>query len=176
MNNAAYTYLRSKIKSGHIVFFGAQTWKQKIVTLFTGGKFSHCGIAVWLTDGVEDRLMLIEATHGGRRVVSLSSYANRFFNVLDVGLKYSDIATDIMSQTGAVPYGNLDFVKIGLKDLMLKFGIKTMLPDSPGEVCSEFVAETLAKAGFPLQDCLISPSDLYKELHTPVRLIVEYKP
>lgn len=174
MNLSSYMHLRTKIKNGHLVFFGAHTWKQKLITFFTGGSFSHCGLAVWLTDGVEDRLMLVEATHGGRRIVSLSSYCTRPFTVIDINLPYCEIANEALSQTGMVAYGYFDLLTIGVRDLMLRLGLKSHLPNTEGEVCSEFLAHTLKDAGVELSDLLLSPTDLFVELEGDNKIIAEY--
>ena len=162
MKPTVYDSIRGSIKSGHVVFFKATTWRQKLITLFTGGHYSHCGIAVWLTDGVEDRLMLVEASNGGRRIVTLSHYATRPFVVIDLGIKYLSIGEYMLGYTGTVSYSYLDFALIGLKDLLLKMGIRAYLPSTEGEVCSEFVANTAKKAGIEIEDPLVSPSRLFR--------------
>jgi hypothetical protein len=175
MNSYAYDQLRGSVKAGQLVFFKATKWNQKLITLITGGKYSHCGMAVWLTDGVSSRLMLIEATNGGRRIISLSHYADRSFEVIDVKLNYPDIAEEVLEHTG-LPYSYIDFIKIGIRDIMLRFGIKTHLPNSVGEVCSEFLSNTVQKAGIKVSDALISPSALYKEMKALGTVIAAYKP
>jgi hypothetical protein len=161
----SYNEIRSKIKSGDLVFLKA-AGIGKAITAITGGTYSHCGIAVWLHDEYTERLMLIEAFEGGRRVVSLSCYANRQFIVLDSELNYSAISSEALDNTGKVGYGYFDFIKIGIRDLLMRHGIAPVFRDSPGEVCSEFVAKMLKldnKLPYGV-DTLIDPSMLFETI------------
>ena len=164
-----YDDVREHIKDGYIVFFEAQTFKQKIITTITGGKYSHCGIATWMTDSIGmPRLMLIESTLGGCRLINLRSYANRNMTFLAVGLNWDQVSNYAIDKTGHVGYGNFDFISIGLKDLLTKLGFKWIakfIKNRSGEVCSEMVADILAYTGkYDIYDTLISPSDLFTYL------------
>lgn len=170
-----YASVRDVISNGDLLFFKATKWNQKVITEVTGGKYSHCGLAVWLTDGITNRLSVVEATSGGRRIISLSHYADRPFTVLNVGLEYDKVAEYVMGNTG-LPYGMLDFASIGLKDFALRFGIKLKMPNTPGEVCSEFLAGVLQKAEYSITDTLISPSDLYNYCETAAFSTEQYVP
>lgn len=160
-----YLDIRERIRSGDLIFFKAEKLTQKFITAFTGGSYSHCGIAVWVEENGKNRLMLAESNKGGRRLVSLSSYSDRSFTVVRVAMDYSLVSDYVTESTGVVQYSYLDFILIGLKDLMVKLGVQIWVPNAPGDVCSEFLAHVLQMLGFALDSLLVSPSSLFKELH-----------
>ena len=165
-----YDEVRDHINDGYLIFFEAKTFKQKLITAITGGKFSHCGIATWMTDSSgTPRLMLIESTVGGCRLVNLRCYANRNMSVIAVGLDWNTVSDYAIAKTGHVGYGNFDFISIGFKDILTKLGFSWVakhIKNRRGEVCSEMVADILAYTGkYDIYDTLLSPSDLFKHLN-----------
>lgn len=168
--------------TGDILFFEAHTFKQKIVTFVTGGKYSHCGIAVKVTDNFGNkRLMVLESVMGGVRLVNMSSLVTRNISVLRINAfkdAWSSIASTAMNQPGAVHYNLKDFVQIGFKDLMSRFGVAVKMRDDPaGMVCSEFTGYLLKLAKILYRtDTYVGPSKLFSELLTLSSLQFEIQP
>ena len=164
----SYDDARDSITDGMVVFFKAVTPGQKIISTCTGGSFSHCGITTWMTDSQSrHRLMILESTSGGCRLVNLSAYKGREALIMDIGVDWNSIADHSLNDAGVIHYSLFDFVMLGVKDILLRFGLKWLaskVPNTTGEVCSEFLAETLRDAGFPISDVLISPQDLFEEI------------
>lgn len=158
----SYEEGRLLVKDGSLVFFKARKWSQRLVTLFTGGKYSHCGILVWMESQGQRRLMLVEAFVGGTRIINLRSYSDRDMLILDLGVDWanSEASKKLLDKTGRNPYGFLDFISIGVKDLSTKIGFPVRMPNFAGEVCSELVANYLIDNGFLLIDSCISPNTL----------------
>lgn len=138
-----YKAAREDIRTGDVVLTKGTSLGSKFIRLFTGSKYSHAGFAFWMSDIMTGRrrLMMIESSIGGTRIVSLSSYMRDGFDVYS-GLQTTEwgfASPHILQNMGAIKYGYMDFVTIFLKE---KFGMK--VGDPKGEVCSEFVAKTLA--------------------------------
>lgn len=177
MNISPYADVRPRIKSGMVVFFEAHTLAAKAITAITGGRYSHCGLSVVVDD--EDgapRLMLAEATFGGFRLISMDSFSKRRAVVVDVGLDWPIVRDYVLDKTGSTAYGYLDFVLIGLRELLVRTGIgsRMRMPDLPGEVCSEAVAKTLTKGGLKLSSTTVSPSKLFELVHPKHRFVQRF--
>lgn len=171
MSTANYERIRDLIQDGDFVFFKAEALKQRIICWFTGGKHSHCGIANWMTDDLgKRRLMLVESFVGGCRMVTMSSYASRGMDVLSIeDMDWAEQSEYVMSKTGKVHYGTFDFITIGVRDLLIRLGFRNSwilnhLPNGEGEVCSEMLADVIARFK-PMQSTLVSPADLYRTIH-----------
>ena len=165
-----YTEIRDSILDGHLVFFEPSTFIGKLIPMITGGKVSHCGIAVWMRDGRDvHRLMLLEGFWGGCRLVNMSSYAHRKFVALDVGLVWNSVEDYALDKTGVVHYSATDFVWIWLRERLAGIGLRSLaklVPNAPGEVCSEVVADILIKSGqfHWITERLVSPSALLRSV------------
>lgn len=89
--------------------------------------------------------MLLEATNGGRRITSLSSFSNHPMDVIRIPTLWSidniEIIDSIFTRTGDVSYSYLDMIRIGISELF-NFKIKPRV-DENGEVCTELVADYL---------------------------------
>lgn len=164
MDTGTYSYEEGRllVKDGSLVFFKARKWSQRLVTFFTGGKFSHCGVLTWMEIQGQRRLMLVEAFVGGTRIINLRSYSDREMLILDLGIDWanSEASKRLIDKTGHNPYGFLDFLSIGVKDISTKLGFPLKMPNFKGEVCSELVANYLVDSGFNLHDVCISPNTL----------------
>ncbi len=153
-----------KINTGDIVFLsGAKGLFSRAITKVTKSPFSHVGIAVWLTDCTcSNRAPLpfiVEAFSAGRRIVSLSYYGeSRSLSVIESPIPWEKYSDELMQRTGREPYGWLDLLGLGLKELV---GLKGL--DFNGEVCSEMVAKSLNRGGLGL-DPMQSPGSLYTDL------------
>jgi len=155
-----YEEARGSIDTGDIVFVAhGSSLVSRLTELATRSSFFHVGIAVWLRDAAfESRLFIVEAHQGGRRIVSLSSYANYPLTIVSSEVPFSAYSDALMERVGSVPYGYLDYISIGLRELLhIKVG------DFKGEVCSEMVARHLNMGGLYLPT-LLSPAKLFRRL------------
>lgn len=160
-----YADIRDLIWNGSIVFLTPGTLLGKLIPMFTGGKVSHCGIAVWMFDSAGGyRLMMLESFEGGCRIVNLSSKTDRDITIYRTRLDWDKNECYALDKTGVVGYGYLDFINIFLRERLVRAGAKKLakfVKDAPGEVCSQMVADVLTHSGqFDLQNSLMSPSAL----------------
>ncbi len=155
-----YDAVRDQIQDGDIVFVGHGTSVFSRLTEFvTRSPFFHVAIAFWMRDAeYESRLMLVEAHQGGRRIVTASAYQVYPMKIVQSDVPFTAYSRDLLDRAGSVPYGYLDYVAIGMREL---FGVK--MDNFKGEVCSEMVAASLNKGGHYLPT-LISPAKLYDRL------------
>jgi hypothetical protein len=102
------------------------------------------------------RLFVVEANGGGRRIVSMSSYANHEMDVITSPVDWIRNCDPVLDLTGAIPYSNFEFIAIGLLEV---FGIRRRKDDF-GEVCSKMIAEYCKSAGIELPTTDISPAKL----------------
>ena len=176
-----YQQVRESIINGSVVFFAPHTVLGRFIPLIGGGGVSHCGITTWIRDsrGVK-RLMLIESTVGGARLVNLSSYSNRKMIVVQPGLDWSSIEAYALDKTGFVPYAYTDFIWIALRERLVKlrlYWLARKLPNALGEVCSELVADVLiASKKFNLYSTLLSPGDVLAFLRARALPEIEISP
>jgi hypothetical protein len=104
--------------------------------------------------------MIVEASQGGRRIVSLSSYAAHEMDVLASPLDWVKYCDAVLDNTGAVPYSKTEFIAIGMLEA---FGIRRR-KDDKGEVCSKMIAEYCKSAGLDMPTTDISPAKLKSTL------------
>jgi len=156
-----YEEIRDQIEDGDLVFVGKIKGDLlgAIVKLVTKSEFVHTGIAFWMkSNNGTRRLFIVEAHQGGRRIVSLSSYSQRHICIVKAPTEWSAIEQIAIEKTGVVPYGYLDYIDVGLKEL---FDINTQ--DRKGEICSEAVAKTLKAGGLDqLKETIVSPGKLFR--------------
>lgn len=165
-----YDDLRDSMKDGQVVFIKGNNLFHRFVKWVTRGNFTHCGMLVWMTDDAGYRnLMVVESSAGGARIVTLRSYVHRGFSVVDINFDWSKYGAVILDATGVTHYSILNFVVIGVKELLLQAGMRTLAGlikyKSTGEVCSEFIADELYSRGL-VQDTKVSPNALYYTLST----------
>jgi len=153
-----YSEARELIQDGDVLSFKPKKHEfcKRITCWVTNTQYYHTAFAVWLSPKVgEKRLFAIEAHAGGRRLVPMSIYDNSIFDVTVCPIKFSKVEAEVIERVAKVPYGYLDFIIIGLREM---FGFPRSGAD--GEVCSEFVAVTLNAGGFKIEDTEISPGKL----------------
>lgn len=161
----SYDTARLEIESGDIVFVRGNHSKfvQSLIMFFTKSPYSHVGFAFWMTteNGLENRLMMVEAQGGTkRRVVNMSFYETRRLDVVTSPVMWNEIEACALSKLGLVEYGWLDALYVGVHDFLLKyFRIKIPHTNMPGETCSEFVAKCLH-----LKEVHVSPQELFELL------------
>lgn len=182
MKKIDYLVHRDNIKSGQLVFIGSnrlhKSTVQTVIQKVTKGEYTHAGITVWMQDEFAHRkLMILESTLGGVRLVNLSSYLDRKTILADTGIDWQNSHDAALSKAGFVKYGFVDFNLIGLRELLVRHGFTKLankLPDAKGQVCSEFIAhllnedpaiqERLHAIGVAKLETLVSPSKLLTDL------------
>lgn len=163
-----YSEVRPHVQDGYLVFMGGNKLGQRIIKFITRGEFTHVGFACWLEDHTgEKRLMCLESSSGGARLIHMSAYADRKMTFMKLNYNWDDVAEFAYSKTGVVHYGYLDLIMSGARDILTRFGlggIAKFLPNTKGEICSEFVAKTLNKTKLFKIVEIISPNSLYRLL------------
>lgn len=145
-----YSESRSLIKSGDIVFIKktnrhslVSSLISKVITFFTGGKYYHVGIAIWMTsDNGMKRLFFVDANTGNRRIVPLSEYEGFGMTVIESPVFIKSYENDLLKKVGKIKYGYIDAIVIGLFE---RFGISNKHLDFSGECCSEMITKMLNK-------------------------------
>lgn len=158
-----YAQFRDIARDGDVVFFEPKNLLGSAIPAMTGGKQSHCGLALWVNTSSARRLMLMESSTGGCRMVSMSAYKNRVLTPIRLSYDWELAERFAVQKLGAVHYSVLDFVGIWVREAAVRLElprIAALVPDAPGEVCSQFVASTLKAAGVPISSTLVSPSGL----------------
>lgn len=162
MHEVTYEESRNIISDGDFVFVcnGKTLWS-RITQRATASDTHHCGIAFWIRDcRYKSRLMIVEAHPSGRRIVSLSSYQDKTFEVISSPVDWEMHCDPLLDNTGIIPYSFREYAWIGLTEV---FNIQRKV-DDPGEVCSKMVAEYCKSAGYDLGTTDISPGRLKKRL------------
>lgn len=157
-----YLDARELIQDGDILSFRPHPseYVKRLTCLVTNTPYYHTGMAVWLSPEVGiKRLFVIEAHKGGRRLIPMSLYEEDIIDVICCPIDFSKVSAEVLEKVGKVPYGYIDFVIIGLKEMI---GLPST--DHSGEVCSEFVAKTCVAGGVKISDTDISPGKLDAEL------------
>lgn len=158
----SYEKARMSIGDGDIVFIKNRKGPlSRIVQFFTRSRYSHVGMAFWMTAGGVARLMMVEAQGGtDRRIVNLSKYKHDDLDVVHAPKLWGVVANDALSHLSEVPYGYLDALYLGVVEFFQKyFDINLPRKDFPGEICSEFVARV-----YDLPEHRVSPQSLMDEL------------
>lgn len=163
-----YEQCRNFIQDGDIIYFKRGfNLLNKIVEFVTNSPYYHCGICVWVeNDLIGRKLMLLEASNGGRRLVSLSSYLNHEMDVIRANelwcIDNLEPIDKLFDGSGDVSYSYWKMVIIAIKEL---FNI-TISFNNKGEVCSSLVTEYLNYYGnLPLPKD-ISPGEQMKIFNT----------
>ena len=174
MQKLDYATQRDNIKNGQLVFLGSNhkaNFGQKVIQAVTHGEYTHAGITVWLMDSFgQRRLMMLESTLGGVRLVNLSCYLHRKMVIVDIGLNWEEVHRYALAGAGFIGYGNMDFILIGLRENLVRIGLPKLaarIPNKKGQVCSEYVMDIVNRdpqyAKYKLST-LVSPSYMLKLL------------
>jgi hypothetical protein len=168
MSTTNYEQVKYQINDGDVIFFQSNTLIGKLIGLVS--KYSHVGIAFWVTINNTKRLMIVEAKGlNYRRIVNLSYWSNSNMVVVSTNVKWSDIADAALAKVGEEQYGYFDFIWIGIREAVWKL-LRIRLPKIafPGEVCSEFVARIMS-----VSDTNVSPEVLIEQLQEEKQGIVK---
>lgn len=152
-----YAQARTEICDGDLIFVrGGKSFWSRVIQKATGSDVFHCGIAFWVRDPrYPSRLFILEAHQGGRRIISLSSYAQHSMVVIVSPTEWNLVCDVMLDKAGSVPYSLLEFMWIGALEL---FGIRRKVDDE-GEVCSKMVALYCKQGGMEIETD-ISPAAL----------------
>lgn len=158
-----YAKLRPLIKNGDVVFIKNDKGPfSKIIRYFTFSRYSHVGIAVWVTIEHERRLMMVEAQGGTKkRIINMSTYDGNEMDVFrSPNHVWKDISVEVMGRLGIVEYGWIQAIYVGIREFfMKKLSINLPMKNFDGVMCSEFVAKV-----FNLDEVYVSPQRLYEQL------------
>lgn len=160
----SYEEVRNKVQDGDIIFIRDKKGIfSKIIRFFTKSKFSHAGIAFWMSSGGHRRLMIVEAQGGAkRRIVNLSYHSDGKYLAIAAPKSWSSINHNALEKLNKVSYGYLEAIYVGFREFLLKyFDIKIKMFGFPGEICSEFIANV-----YDLADKHVSPQLLMENLLT----------
>lgn len=158
-----YARLRSKIKNGDVVFIkNGHEFFSKIIHFMTFSRYSHVGIAVWVTIEQQRRLMIVEAQGGTKkRIINMSMYDGCEMDVYrHPNIRWEWISNGVLDRLGVVEYGWIQAIYVGIREYFMKrWGVRLPSKNFSGMICSEFVANV-----YGLEDTNISPQVLYEEL------------
>lgn len=165
MKTYTYEEARDLIRDGDIVSVhrrrGSLNPFHLITNIVTNSPIYHSAVATWLkTEYGHERLFVIEAASGGRRLIPMSCYSLDDMDVIACPFDFSTVADDALAKVHMVPYGYIDLIVIGIKEL---FGLPAKDVVN-AEVCSEFAAKTWKAGGVNIEDTVLSPAKLQKVL------------
>jgi hypothetical protein len=155
-----YSEFRAVAQDGDILFLykNKNDPLSRLISWWTNSPYTHAAFVFWY----RDRLMVAESTtHGGSRIVSASTYADRELDILPAVRPWAEIQDQALERSGTAEYGWFSAIYIGLREwALVHLGVR--LPQDQtnhNKACSEFVAEILE-----LPDVDISPGQLYRQL------------
>ncbi len=144
-----YTVARPLIASGDLLAFANPRFVSRLIRSWTGGSYSHVGIA-WR---YRDRVLVLAAREGrGVGLDALSTQVPAYW--LRTGASWSADVEGLALDRLGLPYSYTDCARVAL-------GWATVHPD---EVCSVYAAMILRAAGVELQMPSYTPSSLVTAL------------
>lgn len=158
----SYEESRSQFESGDIVFIrDRKSILANIIQFFTRSRYSHVGIAFWMSSGGIARLMMVEAQGGTRRrIVNLSKYRNIDLDVMKAPDDWRNVANEALERLSEVPYGYLEALYVGIVEALQQyFDVTIPRKNFKGEICSEFVARI-----YDMPSKHVSPQELMNQL------------
>ena len=145
-----YTQARGLIQSGDLLAWSGETFIGRVIKVWTRGKYSHVGIAVWLGS----RLYVVELREfRGAQIVPLSNTKN--FEWVKADVNWSDGLEDYaLSKIGLLEYGYMNVVRAA-------FGL-----NSRGNrmQCAQFAEALYIKAGVLKKNTTDTPSKIVKRI------------
>jgi hypothetical protein len=163
MSIASYERMRSRIRSGDVVFIRSKGKAlHTIISFFTNAPQIHVGIAFWMEVYGVKHLMIVEANgFTQRRIVNLSAYRDHDMDIICAPVEWESIVHLALDQIGKVKYGWNAAIYIGVSELcesLFKFRLPPMEFEI-SEICSKYVAELIGH-----EESNVSPARLYKAL------------
>lgn len=140
-----YAEARPLIASGDLLAFANPRFVSRLIRTWTGGSYSHVGIA-WR---YRDRVFVLAAREGyGVYNAALSTQLPAYW--IKTGLAWTDAVDDLATSRLGLPYSYSDCARVAL-------GEATHRPD---EVCSVYAAMVLKAAGLVLPRPSYTPAGL----------------
>lgn len=149
----SYRALRPHVRSGDLIAFESKSFSGRIIRTWSGSRFVHVGIAMWLSaEGARPRLFLLESRGGYGVGLRLMSSAGPGWYI-PTGIDWNrDVNRFVWPRLGTAGY---DWVSLMRRCLFLP-------PRRNGVYyCSEFAGEVLLRGGFSLpEEALADPGEL----------------
>jgi hypothetical protein len=164
-----YRDIRESIRDGDLVLVRGRSWQSWFIRQWTQSRFSHCGIAVWVSIGGVGRLCLLEAVQDhGVRMLPLSQLLDRdgefdWFELQSAfrGVNRRGIVGFATEQWGKRYASAWQFVRsfsCGIRRVADWMGFEVDT-DPHRLFCSEFVVGALGAGGFhPSRD--VEPAEM----------------
>jgi hypothetical protein len=150
------------MKTGQTIFFKDGDYKllDLIIKTFSGSEYIHVGIIS------DDGKFILESTMGSNRNMNfMSNYENRRYTIVDTSILWNQHKDNIIPMISPVRYGYMDFIAVGVKSLLRRFGVQIKVKDYSGEICSEFVSKC-----FKLDETKLSPGELFDKMIYELKL------
>lgn len=162
MRRVKYKSIRPTVRSGDVLAFEAKTFAGRLISTWTGSRYSHVGIAMWLAaSGAEPRLFLLESR--GRHGVAmrlLSGVGPCWY--LPTNIQWTvDVNQFIWPRLGNASYD--------WKSIFRRIMFRAAKRDGD-YYCSEFVGEVLIRGGFPITE------DAFRDPGTIVQSVLRHGP
>lgn len=157
MDNVDYTSIRPMVRSGDVLAFEAKTFVGRLISAWTGSRFSHVGIAMWLAaSGAEPRLFLLESRGGAGVAMRLLSGVGPCW-YLPTNIQWTvEVNQFIWPRLGNAQYD--------WRSILRRIFFRPAKRDGR-YYCSEFVGEVLVRGGFPLTvEAFADPGALVHEV------------
>lgn len=152
-SSTTYSQLRPHVRSGDLIAFEGKTFSGRMIRTWSGSRYAHVGIAMWLSaSGARPRLFLLESRGGYGVTMRLMSSAGAAWYI-PTGIDWNgDVNRFVWPLLGTAGY---DWVSLMRRCLFLQ-------PRRNGVYyCSEFAGEILLQGGFDLpEEALADPGEL----------------
>lgn len=139
-----YESIRPTVRSGDVLVFEAKTFVGRLISAWTGSRYSHVGIAMWLAaTGAEPRLFLLESRGGAGVTLRLLSGVGPCW-YLPTNIQWTvEVNQFIWPRLGAAYYD--------WRSIFRRIVFRPAKRDG-SYYCSEFAGEVLMRGGFPLTE------------------------
>lgn len=142
MKQVDYKSIRPTVRSGDVLAFEAKSFVGRLISAWTGSRYSHVGIAMWLAAaGAEPRLFLLESrSRTGVTMRLLSGVGPCWY--LPTNIQWTvEVNQFIWPQLGNARYD--------WRSILRRLRFRPAKRDG-SYYCSEFVGEVLMRGGFPI--------------------------
>lgn len=157
MNEVDYRSIRPAVRSGDVLAFEAKTFVGRLISTWTGSRYSHVGIAMWLAaTGAEPRLFLLESRGStGVTMRLLSGIGPCWY--LPTNIQWTvEVNQFIWPRLGNALYD--------WRSIVRRLFFRQAKRDG-AYYCSEFVGEVLIRGGFRIREQSFSdPGSLIQDV------------
>jgi hypothetical protein len=152
-----YRSIRRHVRSGDLVAFEGKTLAGRLIRTWTGSRYAHVGIAMWLVaKGAPPRLFVLESrTRKGVSMRLLSNAGDCWY--LPTGIAWNaDVNRFVWPLLGTAEYDWASIFRL------LSF---RRAKRDRSYYCSEFAGEVLQRGGFPIEEVNFSdPGELVQSV------------